>query len=303
MSNQGSVLGREGHMIEQKSVLSIGWFLVLTALLSAIFWTLMIKAGHVGAGGGRYVEGLMWCPAVAAFLTIMLRRLDVRSLGLTSIGGKYALIAYATPLLYALIAYALVWGLGFGLFPNPAAIAKLSARLGWHFGDAATFVLLYFVLIATTGMVSGTAHALGEEIGWRGFLAPRMVGQLGFTWGAIITGIIWTAWHMPILLFADYNSGAPWWFALPCFAVMAVSLSVLMTWLRLRSKSVWPCAILQGSHNLFIQAFFTPLTGPRGPLTSYAIDEFGVAVPAVVFLLAIVAWLYRSRVESPLQTA
>ncbi|MEI9996736.1 MAG: type II CAAX endopeptidase family protein [Rhizomicrobium sp.] len=255
----------------------------------------MISAGHVGAGGGRYVEGLMWCPAIAAFLTITIRGLDIGSLGLSSVGGRYAIFAYLTPLIYAAIAYALVWTLGFGFFPNPLAVAKLSERLGWHLNGTATFVTLYFLLMATTGMVSATAHALGEEIGWRGFLAPRMVRQLGFTWGAIVTGAIWTAWHMPILLFADYNSGTPWWFALPCFAVLVISISVMLTWIRLRSDSVWPCAIFHASHNLFIQGVFTPLTGPRGAVTSYAVDEFGVAVPLIALVFAVMFWAYRER--------
>jgi membrane protease YdiL (CAAX protease family) len=281
-------------MTAKNDGVAIVLFLVLVTLLSAIFWTLMIASGHVGAGGGRYVEGLMWCPAVAAFVTITARRLDIGSLGLSSIGGRYAIAGYLIPLAYAAVAYGLVWGLGFGSFPNLTVIAKLSARLGWQVSDPATFVVLYFVLMATTAIVSGTAHALGEEIGWRGFLAPRMVRQMGFTWGAVITGIIWTAWHMPILLFADYNSGNPWWFALPCFAVMVVGLSVILTWLRLRSNSVWPCAIFHGSHNLFIQAFFTPLTAPHGAITRYAIDEFGIAVPAVVAIVALIVWRYRA---------
>ncbi|MDB6046817.1 MAG: hypothetical protein JWM63_5368 [Gammaproteobacteria bacterium] len=83
----------------------------------------------------------------------------------------------------------------------------------------------------------------------------------------MLTGIVWTAWHVPILLFADYNSGTPWWFSLPCFTVMVAALSIMLTWLRRRSNSVWPCAILNVSHNLFVQGFFTPLTGARGSLT------------------------------------
>jgi hypothetical protein len=47
---------------------------------------------------------------------------------------------------------------------------------------------------------------------------------------------------------------------------------------------------------LFIQAFFTPLTGSRGTLTPYAIDEFGVAVPLMIVLMAAGFWLNRDRV-------
>ncbi len=271
-------------------------FLALVVLLSSIFYTLIIKAGHIAAGGGHYVEALMWCPAAAAFLTIVLQRLDIGSLGLSRFGGKYAAFGYLLPLGYALIAYLAVWSLGFGTFPNPAAIDRLTKQLGWQSGIA--FVSLYFILIATTGMVGGTARALGEEIGWRGFMTPRMVEQFGFTKGAIVAGVIWAAWHMPLLLFADYNNATQWWFAFSCFTILVVASSVILTWLRLRSNSVWPCALFHASHNVFIQSFFTPLTGSRGSITPYIIDEFGIAVPLVVLVIAILLWRNRDAVRS-----
>ena len=269
-------------------------FLALTIVFSSIFWILVV-VGPPGAGGGHYVEGLMWSPAIAAFLTVSIRRIDVRSLGLAIFGGKFAVLGYLTPLAYAAIAYALVWALGFGFFPDPAAIAKLAARLGWQLSAPAVFVLIYFLFTATTGMVAGTARALGEEIGWRGFLAPRLVGRMGFTWGAIVTGLIWAAWHMPILV--HVGAGAtPLWFSLSCFTVMVLELSVILTWIRLRSNSVWPCAIFHASHNLFIQAFFTPLTGST-KLTPYAIGEYGVAIAAVALVFAAVFWYSRAQAE------
>ncbi len=278
---------------QERDGVAIVLFLALTILLSGIFYTLIIRAGHLSAGNRHYGEALMWMPAIAALLTVAIRRLDIKSLGLSTFGARYAVLGYVTPLLYAAIAYALVWTLGFGKFPDAAAIATLSARLGWRL-NAPAFVALYFLLIGSTGMIDGVARALGEEIGWRGFLAPRLVGHMGFTWGAIVTGLIWTVWHMPVLLFADYNSGTPWWFALSCFAVMVVAISVVLTWIRLRSNSVWPCAFFHASHNLFIQAFFSPLTAAKGPWTPYVVDEFGVALPAVAIVFAILFWLYRN---------
>jgi membrane protease YdiL (CAAX protease family) len=290
-----------GHgMTQQNQTAPLASFLILVLLLSSIFYTLIIRAGHIAAGGGHYVEALMWCPAVAAFLTIAVQRLDIQSLGLSRFGGKYALLGYLLPLVYALIAYTGVWSLGFGFFPDPAIIAKIAGRLGWQSG--ALFVPLYFIIAATTGMIGGTARALGEEIGWRGFMTPRMVDQFGFTKGAIIAGAIWAAWHMPLLLFADYNSATEWWFALSCFTVLVVASSVILTWLRLRSNSVWPCALFHASHNVFIQDFFTPLTGARGTITPYIIDEFGIALPLVVLVIAIIVWRAKDQIRDQLRT-
>ncbi|HXP65113.1 MAG TPA: type II CAAX endopeptidase family protein [Steroidobacteraceae bacterium] len=280
-------------MAVQKQSLNILCFLALTALFSSFFWTLIISAGHVGAGRGLYVAGLMWCPAFAAVATVRLRHLDWESLGLRWGGARFALFSYLTPLAYAAIGYALIWSFGFGFFPDPAAIAAIAQKLDWTITAPAAFLPLYFLLVGTTQMISSVAHALGEEIGWRGFLTPLMVQRLGFTGGSVLVGLIWAAWHMPLLLFADYNSGTPWWVSMPCFTALTVGSSVIMTWFRLASNSVWPAAILHASHNLFIQGFFTPLTGARGDVTAYVIDEFGVAVPLIIVLFAIGFWLNR----------
>lgn len=277
-------------MPAQRSRLSIACFLILAVLVSAIFWFLIIEAGRSGAGAGNYVTGLMWAPAVAAVLTVHLMRLDREALGLRWSGARYLLIGYALPLAYGAIAYSLTWILGLGLFAEPAQIEAITRRLGWEISHPAAVVSLYFLLLGTTQIIINVARALGEEIGWRGFLAPLLVERFGFTGGAMGGGVIWAAWHFPLYFFAGYNSGTPWWFSLPCFCVMVIGLSVILTWLRQVSKSVWPCAILHGSHNLFIQAVFTPLTGANGPATDYAIGEFGLAVATIVLLFAFGCW-------------
>jgi uncharacterized protein len=270
-------------------------YIVLTVILSSLFWTLIIASGHVGAARGLYVTGLMWCPAIAAVAAVCIRRADFKSLGLRWGGARYALLAYLTPLAYTAIAYIFIWILGFGFFPDPAGISAIAQKLGWTVTNAAAFVPLYFLLTATTQMISSTAHALGEEIGWRGLLTPLMVNRFGFTGGSMLIGLIWAAWHLPLLLFADYNSGTPWWFSIPCFCALTVGLSVMMAWFRMVSSSVWPCAILHASHNLFIQGFFTPLTGSRGNATVYVIDEFGVATPLCIVIFATGFWLMHKR--------
>jgi membrane protease YdiL (CAAX protease family) len=277
----------------QRDSLTVTRYLALAILISSCFYALIINAGHVGAGAGMYVSGLMWSPALAAFLTVHFLGLDAATLGLSWGGNRYAAMAYLLPLIYAAIAYGLIWLCGFGFFPNPQTIAALSRKFGWSITNPLAFVPLYFLAMATIQIVSSLAHALGEEIGWRGLLTPQLVGKFGFTWGTIITGVIWAAWHMPLLLFADYHGATPWWFSLPCFCIMVVGLSFMLTWVRLKSNSVWPCAIFHASHNLFIQGFFTPLTGARGDYTAYAVDEFGVAVPFIVVLFAIGFWVKR----------
>jgi membrane protease YdiL (CAAX protease family) len=112
---------------------------------------------------------------------------------------------------------------------------------------------------------------------------------------SLISGLMWAAYHFPVLLFADYNKGAPAWYSLTCFTLMVVADSFILAWLTLRSKSLWPAAIFHGSHNLFIQSIFTPLTRDTGP-TKYVIDEFGIGLVITVGIAAVLAWRFvRAR--------
>ena len=153
-------------------------------------------------------------------------------------------------------------------------------------------VALGIALTGTLGMVGSILKALGEEIGWRGFLVPELSKTSSYTVTCLVSGIIWSVWHYPILIYGDYNAGTPTWYGLPCFTVMVVSLSFVFAWMRLKSGSLWTGAILHASHNLYIQGIFTPLTRNTGK-TAWYIDEFGCVVPLVSVVFAVYFWRRR----------
>jgi membrane protease YdiL (CAAX protease family) len=138
--------------------------------------------------------------------------------------------------------------------------------------------------------------ALGEEIGWRGFLVPELSNVTSYTKTSLLSGAIWAIWHYPLLIFGNYNEGTPPLYGMTCFTVMVISISFVFTWFRLKSNSLWTGVMLHASHNLFIQGFFTPITTNNGQ-TPYFIDEFGIVIPAVSVLLAIYFWTRRHEVE------
>jgi membrane protease YdiL (CAAX protease family) len=132
---------------------------------------------------------------------------------------------------------------------------------------------------------------------WRGFLVPELFKNYGFTKTSIIIGLIWGIWHLPGLLFADYNIGAPSWYSMLCFMILIVSISFIYTWFRIKSGSLWTAVILHATHNLFIQGIFTPLTADKGN-TAYYIDEFGIVVPVVTICFAIYFWIKRNELKT-----
>jgi membrane protease YdiL (CAAX protease family) len=273
----------------------IAVFYTLTLAFSGVFNALVLHAGKMDAGNLLYVTGSMWSPALAAFATKAMFGESIRELPWRWGSSRYAWLGYLIPIAYALPVYLVVWLSGLGAFANLDFIKKTAAQFGWSNFPLALALALFILLTATLGMVGKTSRALGEEIGWRGFLVPELATVVGFPGVGLISGLMWAAYHYPVLIFADYNAGTPVWYGLGCFTLMVVADSIILAWLTLRSGSLWPAAILHGSHNLFIQSIFTPLTRDTGP-TKYIIDEFGIGLVITITIAAVLAW--RSFVRS-----
>jgi membrane protease YdiL (CAAX protease family) len=275
---------------------AITLYVVLTFAFSSVFYALIIASGHVGGGNGGYATGLHWCLAAAALLTCTLLRIDIGTIGWRWRPWRWQILAYATPLLFCLIGYVAVWAAGLGGFPNGETVVSLKTALGIPSLSTSEVILLWTFLSLFAGTVRSMAGALGEQIGWSGFLSPRLAERYGFTRAAFITGAVWATWHVPILFFADYDSASPVWFSLPCFMIELLGLSVIILWLRLRSGSVWTGALVHASINLWNQDFFAPLTAPRGAITNYTIDESGFMLPIVISITAYLFWRQRAAV-------
>jgi membrane protease YdiL (CAAX protease family) len=271
----------------------IGCYYGLTMLFSGVFGGFVLHAGTMSAGNLLYVTGSMWSPALAAFATKKIFGENIRDLPWRWGGTRYSWLAYLIPIGYALPVYLIVWLTGLGAF-NTSMLQKTAADFGWQNFPPGLTLTLFVVLTATVGMISKLSRALGEEIGWRGFLVPELAKVVPFPVVALVSGLMWAAYHYPVLLFADYNAGAPAWYSVSCFTLMVLAVSFVMTWLALRSRSLWPAAILHASHNLFIQSIFTPLTRDTG-LTKYIIDEFGVGLAVTSAIAAVVAYLAMRR--------
>jgi membrane protease YdiL (CAAX protease family) len=278
----------------------VGCFYALTLIFSFAFGGFILRAGKLEAGNLLFVTGAMWSPALATFATKKIFRERIRDLPWQWAEGRYIALAYFLPVGYSLPIYLFVWFTGLGPF-NSSTVTKILADFGWQNLPTGFGVSLFVVFTATLGMVAKLSRALGEEIGWRGFLVPELAKVVGFRWVGAISGLMWAAFHYPVLLFADYNSGAPAWHSIVCFTLSVVIGSYIMAWLTLRARSLWPAAILHASHNLFIQSILTPLTKDAGP-TKYIIDEFGIGLVVTITIAAVLVWIMFAR-ESPSRLA
>jgi membrane protease YdiL (CAAX protease family) len=205
-------------------------------------------------------------------------------LGLDRSEGTWLLVGLLLPLAYALPVYLLVWRSGLGGF-GPARWRTGVPYLGDP-GD----VVSALALLLTIGLLDKLARALGEEIGWRGFLVPELMKHMSLWKVGVVSGLIWTAYHMPLIIFGSYNSsshgGPPITYQIACFTVMVTSMGIFFAWLRVASQSVWPCALLHASHNLLIQSILDRAT-VKGPTTAYVIGEFGFGLALTCFAVAL----------------
>ena len=87
----------------------------------------------------------------------------------------------------------------------------------------AEFVALPITLLSTA-IVKGP---LTEEPGWRGFALPRMLTARGPLVASLTLGLIWFAWHLPLLVQDLFGTQRP----LGPYIIVVLSLSVIITWL------------------------------------------------------------------------
>jgi membrane protease YdiL (CAAX protease family) len=256
-------------------------FLALTFSFSAILYVLIFSSKSIQG----YSLYLMWCPGLAALLTQLIFTKSFRDLGWRLGSARYLLIGFTLPFAYTLVLYCAVWAVGIGPCVLEDYARFIAPQLPFQVQSPGMTVLLGIGYVSTVGVLTTGWATLGEELGWRGLLVPELAKRYSFTATSLISGVIWAAWHVPVLLCADYNNaGAPLWFGLMCFTVLVCGISFAFAWMRIKSGSIWAIVLFHASHNIAIQGVFTPMTGSTS-LTPYVIDEFGIGLALVAVLV------------------
>lgn len=249
-------------------------FVVVTFVVSFYFQYQFIFQGGLEANRGL-IPILMWTPGIIGILCSLAFGHRLKDLGFRSFGGKDLLIAYGVPVVAAILLLVLstIWGVA--ELKEPRKLFK---------------VLVY---APTVGVFLGFLRAIGEEIGWRGFLHARLV-EAKVRYPYVITGVVWGAWHLPAILFADYaTSDLPYLSA--CFFMIGITgMSIFVGYQRERTGSVWLSGITHASHNTWIQRIYPAFLVP-GPLDQYYGGESGFFG---AFLYAMMGAVILKRIKS-----
>lgn len=238
-------------------------------------------------------------PWLASLATRLITKEGWGNLGLRpnfKLGWRFYLAAWLLPFAVTAVGATLFYL----FFPqsfdsNLVAIQKLVAGTPaettspWLlFGVIAMQMVLITVLI-------NTVASMGEELGWRGYLLPKLVerfhGSDGSRRAALLTGLIHGVWHWPLILMSMSILPGVTFLTPLVYLVFICSLSILLSWVALRSGSVWPAAMGHGANNaaaalpgFLLKGSPIPLVGP---------DPTGLVGGFGYILLALVLFFNR----------
>ena len=206
--------------------------LIFLAIAFGLSWLIALPLwfgdGLASPFFGLVALAMMATPAIAALIVVFLVDKPARkaaALGLWPIGRPGRFIGY----------------LGLALVvPVMLILAALPIPIG-------VLVALQFVNVLIGAFIN-LIPALGEELGWRGWLLPKLL-PLGVAPAILLSGLMWGLWHAPLVLLGYNYPTAPGWLGVIMMCGMCIVVGAVFSWLRIRSGSVWAPALAHGAFN------------------------------------------------------
>ncbi len=195
-------------------------FTLITFLLSWTFWLpqVLFSQGYITVQNPLWGFG-SFSPSIAGVIVIAI------------VSGKKGLKALWSRLLNWKIK--LTWYAFVFIFPPLViVIAFLIHRLS---GGAIPLLITtesLFLIIPTFFLVLLLGGPLNEELGWRGFMLPQLLKSASSLHAALIVGVIWAIWHLPLFWISGASQEG-----IPVGAVLLqiIALSFIFTWLHNRT--------------------------------------------------------------------
>jgi membrane protease YdiL (CAAX protease family) len=175
----------------------------------------------------------------------------------------------------------------------PLALLAPAAILGASYG-AATLSGVVSMRLApgalikdlVAGIVIGSALAFFEEIGWRGYLLPKLA--TGLRRGApALVGFLHGVWHLPLMLLTTaYNPAGNRFVIVPIFLAVLTGGGVVYGYLRAASGSIWPVVVLHGTFNAVLGTLAASAVIDHPVTAAYLTAETGVFTLAATVIAA-----------------
>jgi len=133
------------------------------------------------------------------------------------------------------------------------------------------------------GPLLGLVITFGEEYGWRGYLQGELV-RMGRRRGVLLLGVIWGAWHWPVIWMGYNYPGHPVLGSLAMVAVCVI-LSFVLAHAVFKAKGIWVAAYLHALNNQALSFTVLLLVKPIDNLISFGIGLPGLALGTMVVLI------------------
>jgi membrane protease YdiL (CAAX protease family) len=272
-------------MIATRSVIC---FLLLTF---GVTW--LAAAGIFAAGGVSNLTVftavgavVMLVPAAAAAVVRRRFHEGFPDAGLRVGKVRYYALTYGLLALWAALAFGLTWSTPLGRFdPDmPSLQSHLPPDRVAQVRHILSPARPWLWLIVLFGPFLNLPFAVGEELGWRGYLLVRLL-PLGTLHAVLLTGTIWGVWHAPFILMGHNYPGHDA-AGVPLMVVWCIVFGWLFGWLFLKSGSVFVAALAHGCLNAFA-ASLTLVTADFNPVVSGAT---GVVSSGIVAFIAGALW-------------
>lgn len=178
------------------------------------------------------------------------------------------LVALALPTAVGLAGFAIAAAVGVLVLPSSGP------ALGEVIADLAVALPLSCLLF------------LGEEIGWRGYLLPRLAVAMSGRCAALATGAVHAAFHLPLLLLTTYQGAGSRWIVVPLVMVTITAAGVPYAWLRWSTGGIVPVALMHATFNEAMQRGAAVVVATSPAALAYTTTETGVVTAVLMVALA-----------------
>jgi membrane protease YdiL (CAAX protease family) len=167
-------------------------------------------------------------------------------------------------------------------------ISVLALLLGWiSTFQLSPWSLSEFIILGTFIVIG----AVTEELGWRGYVLPKLLNQRSAIYSALFIGVIWGVIHLGLILPGQMNAGAHW---LPSILYI-MGLSVILTWLYVQTRGNLVIPILFHAG----QSYFVFLNGGLSLTQQLILLTVMTGMISFVLILIYGPNLQRSLVKKP----
>jgi len=269
-------------------------FIIILAILTTLTFALMFK--NIGLDSYDAWGGLMmWIPAISALITSLIHKDSFKNYGWKLRKVKYLAYSFLIPLLIGIVAYGIAWLFGIIDFQGDEVSNYKWVRMLGIETPAPVIVGIISKLILGSILIS--IFTLGEEIGWSGFLIPKLLEITSIPVTSILVGLIWAVWHYPAIIGGIYGYGVPLSLSLIGFTLVFIGNSFFKTYFISKSKSLWTGVIIHTSHNVITMGILFDLT-VKSKYAAYFVSESGIITAITYVIFAIL--LYRFRIKRQL---